>query len=89
MQKENMKKETNKLSSEKITYHVGWRKGTISLEHHLTPFPNTRLDNFLGHYIWRPTAFLPAKLQLYSLCFLLVGGLALMFMLIYELLQNV
>jgi hypothetical protein len=51
-----------------ITYHVGWKKGTISTKDSAAHTPLSREEKVLHDLIWRPAAFLPASFDMFLIC---------------------
>jgi hypothetical protein len=67
----------------KITYHVGWKKGTIATKDSVPLVPLSQKDRALHSFIWRPAAFLPASFDMFLICALPVVSFIAILTLVY------
>jgi hypothetical protein len=66
-----------------ITYHVGWKKGTITMKDSIQLVPLSRKDSILHRFIWRPVVFLPASFDMFLICALPLVSFIAILVLVY------
>lgn len=66
-----------------ITYHVGWKKGTIASKSSAAAAPLSRQDKVLHDFIWRPAVFFPASYDMFLICALPIVSLIAILALVY------